>query len=87
MRGGHRRRPPVSGDDVALAVARRIRPNLEWRRADAVDLPFPGESFEAVFCQASLLYFPDRVRAPREMGRVASPEGVVGVQVWGSLDA
>lgn len=70
-----------------LAVARRLRPELEWRRGDAVDLPFVDDSFDAVLCQSSLMFFPDATAALREMGRVCRPGGVVGVQVYRSLDA
>lgn len=84
--GGGGRVAGVDLNEGMLEVARRIRRDLEWRRGDAGDLPFADESFDAVLCQASVMYFPDRVQALKEMGRVAIPEGVVGVQVWGSLE-
>lgn len=84
--GGRGRVVGVDINEGMLGVARRIRPDLEWHQGDATDLPFPDESFDVVLCQASLMYFPDRVRALKEMGRVAVPDGVVGVQVWGSLE-
>lgn len=80
----------VVGLDVnegMLAVARRIRPDIEWRQGDATDLPFPDASFDAALCQASLMYFPNQVAALREMGRVVTSEGTVAVQVWGSLES
>lgn len=70
-----------------LAVARRIRPNIEWHHGDAADLPFPPASFDAVLCQASLMYFPDRIKALREMARVVTAGGTVAVQVWGRLES
>lgn len=45
-------------------------------------LPFPADSFEAVACQFGLMYFPDRVAALREMGRVLAPGGRAGIAVW-----
>lgn len=77
----------VDLNEGMLAVARRIRPDLEWHQGDVADLPFPDGSFDAVVCQASLMYFPDRVQALAEMGRVAVARGTVAVQVWGSLEA
>jgi ubiquinone/menaquinone biosynthesis C-methylase UbiE len=80
----------VTGVDVneaMLAVARRLRPELEWRLADAAALPFPDESFDVVLCQAALMYFPDPARAVGEMGRVVRSGGTVAVQVWSNLDA
>jgi len=80
----------VAGADLnegMLAVAGRLRPDLEWHRADAADLPFEDGSFDAVLCQAALMFFPDRVGALREMGRVAAAGGTVAVQVWDQLEA
>jgi len=70
-----------------LAVARRIRPDIEWHHGDVGDLPFPTASFDTALCQAALMYFPDRVKALREMARVVKSDGVVVAQVWGPLDA
>jgi SAM-dependent methyltransferase len=80
----------VAGADLnegMLAVAGRLRPDLEWHRADAADLPFEDGSFDAVLCQSALMFFPDRVGALREMGRVAAAGGTVAVQVWDRLEA
>jgi SAM-dependent methyltransferase len=80
----------VVGVDInegMLAVARRIRPNIEWHHGDAADLPFPDASFDAALCQASLMYFPDRAKALREMARVVRSGGTVAVQVWTSLES
>lgn len=70
-----------------LAVARRLRPDVEWRQGDAASLPFPDGSFDAVLCQASLMYFPDPLLALREMRRVAVAGGTVAIQVWDRLES
>lgn len=70
-----------------LVVARRLRPNIDWKHGDAADLPFPDASFDVVLCQASLMFFPDRARALREMARVVTAGGTVAVQVWASLES
>ena len=80
----------VTGVDLnegMLTVARRLRPDIEWRQGDAADLPFGDHAFDVVLCQSALMFFPDPTRALREMGRVCKPGGVVGVQVYSSLDA
>jgi SAM-dependent methyltransferase len=77
----------VDLNDGMLAVARRIRPDLDWRQGDVADLPFPDRSFHAVVCQMALMFFPDRAAALREMARVARPGGVVALAVPASLDA
>lgn len=74
-------------NESMLAVARRLRPDIEWEHGDAADLPFPDASFEVVLCQASLMFFPDRASALREMARVVTPGGTVAVQVWASLES
>jgi SAM-dependent methyltransferase len=72
-------------NDAMLTVARRIRPDIDWRQGDAGELPFPGTSFDTVLCQMALMFFPDRVRALREMGRVGRDGGTVAVVVPGRL--
>jgi ubiquinone/menaquinone biosynthesis C-methylase UbiE len=75
----------VDLNEAMLAVARRVRPDLEWRQGDAETLPFPLTSFDRVLCQMALMFFPDRARALREMRRVAAHDGVAAVVVPASL--
>lgn len=77
----------VDSNEAMLAVARRIRPEIVWKQGDAADLPFDAGAFDVVLCQAALMFFPDRVAALREMGRVAAAGGTVAVQVWDRLEA
>jgi SAM-dependent methyltransferase len=74
-------------NDGMLAVAERLRPDIEWRQGDATQLPFEPETFDVVLCQSALMFFPDRAGALREMARVATAAGTVAVQVWGQLEA
>jgi ubiquinone/menaquinone biosynthesis C-methylase UbiE len=85
--GGAGRVTGVDLNEGMLAVARRLRPDLTWRVADAADLPFPDRSFDAVLCQMALMFFPDRRRALAEMGRVATPAGTVVLAVPAALEA
>lgn len=71
-------------NDDMLAVARRIRPEIDWRQGDATALPFETGSFDAVACQFALMYLPDRLAALREMWRVLAPGGRLAVAVWAS---
>jgi ubiquinone/menaquinone biosynthesis C-methylase UbiE len=73
-------------NEAMLAVARRLRPDIDWRVADAAALPLPDRSVDTVLCQAALMFFPDPARALREMARVTAPTGTIAVQVWSSLD-
>jgi ubiquinone/menaquinone biosynthesis C-methylase UbiE len=77
----------VDINEAMLTVAARVRPDLEWRRGDAAELPFADGEFDAALCQMALMFFPDRTGALREMGRVVGPGGTVAVCVPASLDA
>jgi SAM-dependent methyltransferase len=85
--GGRGRVVGLDINEGMLTVARRLRPDIEWRQGDAADLPFEAGSFDAVLCQSALMFFPDRAGALREMARVATPGGTVAVQVWDRLEA
>jgi SAM-dependent methyltransferase len=74
-------------NEAMLTVARRLRPDLNWRRGDAAELPFQDDSFDVVLCQSAMMFFPGPEQALREMGRVAKGDGTVAVQVWGQLES
>jgi len=61
-------------------------PDVEFRQADAMHLPFDDASFDAVVCQFGAMFFPDKVAAFREAHRVLAPGGMFIFSVWGSLD-
>lgn len=74
-------------NDAMLTVARRVRPDLEFRSGDAADLPFADQSFDLVTCSMALFFLPDQVRALSEMARVTKADGTVAIVVPSSLDA
>lgn len=79
----------VTGVDInpeMLDVASRSRPALDWRQADAQQLPFGNDTFDAVVSQFTLMFVPDARRAVREMRRVCRPGGRISVAVWGPLE-
>jgi SAM-dependent methyltransferase len=73
-------------NEAMLTVARRVRPDLDWRHGDAASLPFPDDSFDVTLCQSGLMFVPDAAAAVGEMARVVRPGGRVAAQVWSSLD-
>ncbi len=73
-------------NEAMLTVARRVRPDLDWRRGDATSLPFPDASFDVALCQSGLMFVRDPAAAVDELARVVGPAGRVAVQVWSSLD-
>jgi ubiquinone/menaquinone biosynthesis C-methylase UbiE len=59
-----------------------IRRPVEWRQADAMQLPFDDETFDAVVCQFGVMFFPDRPHAFSEARRVLRPGGVFLFNAW-----
>jgi ubiquinone/menaquinone biosynthesis C-methylase UbiE len=59
---------------------------IDWIEGSALDLPFPAGKFSLVFCQLGLQFFPDPVRALREMRRVLSPSGRVALSVYSPIE-
>ncbi|HEV2706785.1 MAG TPA: class I SAM-dependent methyltransferase [Pyrinomonadaceae bacterium] len=55
---------------------------VEWQQADAMQLPFPDASFDAVVCQFGVMFFPDKSEAFAEARRVLRPGGVFFFNVW-----
>ena len=55
---------------------------IEWRQADALALPFPDQTFDAVACQFGVMFFPDKVRGYKEARRVLRPGGRFLFSVW-----
>jgi ubiquinone/menaquinone biosynthesis C-methylase UbiE len=67
------------------AAAGTSRP-VEWRQADAMQLPFGEETFDAVVCQFGAMFFPDKPRAFAEARRVLKPGGVFLFNVWDRIE-
>ena len=59
---------------------------LEWKQADATDLQFADESFDAVVCQFGLMFFPDKEKAVGETYRVLKPGGRFLFNVWDTIE-
>ncbi len=69
----------VDLNEAMLTVARRVAPDIDFRRGDVAALPVPDNEFDVALCQMALMFFPDRVGAVREMGRVVTIGGTVAV--------
>ena len=75
----------VIGVDVAaamVALAGRLRPEIEFRQADAERLPFTADTFHAVVGNFLILHVgrPERVAA--ELARVLRPGGSMALSTW-----
>jgi ubiquinone/menaquinone biosynthesis C-methylase UbiE len=59
---------------------------VDWRQADASQLPFSDESFDLVVCQFGVMFFPDKPRAFSEARRVLRPGGAFIFNVWDRIE-
>jgi SAM-dependent methyltransferase len=73
---------PMLERAAAVGTARAV----EWRQADAMALPFPDGSFDAVVCQFGVMFFPDKPKAYAEARRVLRPGGVFIFNVWDRIE-
>jgi SAM-dependent methyltransferase len=58
---------------------------IEWRQADALQLPFQAESFDVVACQFGAMFFPDKAQGYKEARRVLRPGGRFLFNVWDEI--
>jgi SAM-dependent methyltransferase len=73
---------PMLDHAASLGTARRV----DWQQADAMQLPYAVQSFDAVVCQFGVMFFPDKAKAFAEARRVLRPGGVFIFNVWDWLD-
>lgn len=73
---------PMLDHAASIGTARPV----EWRQADAMQLPFPDQSFDVVACQFGAMFFPDKGKAYAEARRVLRPGGVFLFNVWDRIE-
>jgi ubiquinone/menaquinone biosynthesis C-methylase UbiE len=79
----------ISPEPLKLALERAVQrglSNIEFRQADAHELPFPDRSFDHVTSRLGVMFFSDLPRALREMHRVLRPGGRITLLTWGPMD-
>jgi SAM-dependent methyltransferase len=76
----------LNQDMLDHAATRGTARPVEWRRADAMQLPFADGTFDAVVCQFGWMFFPDRAKAFAEARRVLAPGGVLLFSVWDRIE-
>lgn len=67
--------------DELLKKAVMAHPNIKFQKMDVRQLDFPDESFDSVWCHATLLHLNDDdiIRALNEFHRVLKPQGLLFV--------
>src|SRR5215831_2312598 len=70
------------GQAAAVGTKRKV----EWRQADAMQLPFGDAEFDAVVCQFGAMFFPDKAKAFAETRRVLKPGGEFVFNVWDRIE-
>lgn len=73
---------PMLDQAALIGTARPV----EWRQADALQLPFADGTFDAVVCQFGVMFFPDRPKAFAEARRVLTSGGVFVFNVWDRIE-
>lgn len=71
--------------DVARSVPAAGGATVDWRVADAADLPLPDGSADVVLCQMGLMFMEDRGAAVAEMRRILGPGGRLVVSTPGRI--
>lgn len=76
-------------NEAMLSFARQKLENsggIEWKQADATELPFQDQSLDAVVCQFGVMFFPDKDKAASEIYRVLKPGGIFLFNVWDAIE-
>ncbi|HET6312948.1 MAG TPA: class I SAM-dependent methyltransferase [Chloroflexia bacterium] len=82
----------VSLTDLSPGMVEEARANLQgrergfsFRQADAMSIPYPDETFDAVLAMYMLYHVPDRGKAFAEMRRVLKQDGKLYVATLGRM--
>jgi SAM-dependent methyltransferase len=73
---------PMLDHAAAIGTARPVT----WQQADALDMTFPDEMFDAVVCQFGVMFFSDKAKAYSEARRVLRVGGHFIFSVWDRIE-
>lgn len=74
--------PAMLEQAMAIGTARPV----QWKQADAMQLPFADSSFDVVVCQFGAMFFPEKHVAFAEVRRVLRPSGTFIFNVWDKIE-
>lgn len=69
-----------------VAATRVSAPNVSFRQADALDLPFDDGTFDLLACQFGVMFYPDKVAGDAEARRVLRDGGTYLLAIWNHID-
>src|SRR4030095_2163582 len=58
---------------------------IEWKAADAQELPFDSNTFDIIVCQFGVMFFPDKLKAFKEAYRVLKSGGMFLFSTWDKI--
>jgi ubiquinone/menaquinone biosynthesis C-methylase UbiE len=73
----------ISENMITEAVATPKGKEIRFMRMDAENLEFENDLFDVALCGLGLMYFPNPIKALKEMHRVLKPHGRAISAVWG----
>lgn len=76
----------LNADMIAVAKTKVADDRVEWKVADAQELPFEDNSFDHIVCQFGVMFFPDKAKGMAEAYRVLQPGGKYIFNVWDALE-
>lgn len=76
----------LNPDMISMAQAKLKDKNIEWKVADAQELPFDNESFDLVVCQFGYMFVPDKTGAFTEAYRVLRKGGRLLFNTWDKIE-
>ncbi len=74
-----------SEGQLAFARTRPAARLVQFRRGDAMALPFPAGSFDAATMALVIFFVPDPAKGVAEMARVLRPGGIAAAYAWDML--
>ncbi|MBU4205041.1 class I SAM-dependent methyltransferase, partial [Patescibacteria group bacterium] len=75
----------VDNSESLIFEAKRNLPEAKFEVQDLLDLSFPENNFDKIYCIAALHHIPSkelRLKALQEMKRVLKPKGILILTVW-----
>jgi len=71
-----------SDDQIAFAKSKSSAKQIDYRKGDAMSLPYDQNEFDVAVLALVIQYIPDPARAISEIARVVRKDGTVAAYVW-----